>query len=292
MSKQPDPVLWQIGMTAPLPRLEKLEPLFEDIAMTTTLSEALDDGSLWRLQALFSEKPDTALLSALPADLTYDLGPLAPRDWVSQSQAMQPPVSAGRFYIHGSHDPRHPVISKYDLVIEAGRAFGTGLHETTFGCLKALDDLGKSRKFTNPIDVGCGSGVLALAMAKAWKIKVLASDIDMDAVLVTGENAEANHLRPFIRAIKAVGVSAPQIRRKAPFDLMVANILARPLVKLAPSICRQLIPGGHLILSGLLCKQENAVLSAYRHHGLTLRRKYQIGNWSTLLLIKDTKKGS
>lgn len=292
MLKQPDPDLWQISTTGPLPALEALEPLFEDEALTTTLSEAVSDGSVWRLEALFAEKPDDFLLSSLPADLDYSLAPLESRDWVSESQRMQPPVSAGRFHIHGSHDPRHVVISKFDLVIEAGRAFGTGLHETTFGCLKALDDLGKSHKFTNPIDVGCGSGVLALAMAKAWKIKVLASDIDMDAVLVTRENARNNHLHPFIRAIKAVGLRAPLITRKAPFDLMVANILAKPLVALAPSICRRLAPGGHLILSGLLTAQENSVCSAYQQHGLRLKRIYRIGNWSTLLLVKGIKKGS
>ncbi|TNE35972.1 MAG: 50S ribosomal protein L11 methyltransferase [Alphaproteobacteria bacterium] len=286
MSRPPEPDLWQLSVTLPLAETLLISDLFEEEALTVSTVEAVEDGSLWRLDFLFDGKPDEEMMARLPADLDFDLGPLPQKDWVSESQKHLPPVDAGRFYIHGSHDAPHPANSRHDLMIEAGRAFGTGLHETTFGCLLALDDLHKRKRLFNPLDLGCGSGVLALAIAKAWGIPVLASDIDPDAVEVTRENAKTNRLAPLITAVEAVGLQSRVLRSKAPYDLIVANILAWPLVKMAPEIAAALARDGELILSGLLQKQEVMVRNAYREQGLFLKRRYMIGVWEALVLAR------
>jgi ribosomal protein L11 methyltransferase len=284
LSNQPDPKLWQLSTILPFNDASGLEPIFEDFALTTSLIEHVEDGSLWRLEVLFQEEPDKWLLDQIPASIAYDLGPLVHCDWVSESQKLQPPVQAGRVYVHGSHDAPHKINSMHDLVVEAGRAFGTGLHETTFGCLKAIHDVHKRRNIRNALDLGCGSGVLALAIAKTWGYSVIASDIDIDAVDVTRENAQINGLSHKIRAVEATGLNDRFMKRNAPYDLIVANILAWPLVKLAPDISKALAPTGTLILAGLLKKQENMVRNSYRLHGLSLRQRYCIGSWHTLVL--------
>ncbi len=286
MSKPLDPALWQLTVTLPLEQTDAISEIFEDVALTVSMEEAVSDGSLWRLDILFSGEPEAYLLDQLPADLSFELAPLIQKDWVSESQKMLPPVDAGRFYIHGSHDAPHPAISRHDLVIDAGRAFGTGLHETTYGCLLALDDLRKSRNVNNPLDLGCGSGVLALAIAKAWGKPVIASDIDLAAVTVTRDNASKNHLSPLITAVQAAGLQSRILQKSAPYDLIVANILAWPLVKMAPNIGKALSRRGVLVLSGLLQSQEVMVSRAYLQQGLRLKRRYNIDSWSVLVLSR------
>lgn len=284
MSIQPDPDLWQLSVELALPEADEIEPIFEDIQLTTSLVEVVPDGSRWRLDILFDHKPDAVFTDRIPDRFDYVLAPLEQRDWVSESQKQLPPVEAGRFYIHGSHDPAHKLCSKHDLVIEAGRAFGTGLHETTYGCLLALNSLKKKKEIYNALDVGCGSGVLSLVMVKNWGRKVLVSDIDPEAVAVTRENAAQNRLSPYIQAIHATGLNSREIRKKAPFDLIVANILAWPLVALAPEMAKSLKPDGVFVLSGLLSKQENMVRHAYALHGFHLVERFEVGPWNTLIL--------
>ncbi|MCF8466118.1 MAG: 50S ribosomal protein L11 methyltransferase [Sneathiella sp.] len=284
MSRSPDPELWQLTLTLPLNEADAIAAIFEDESLTVSTEEAAPDGSQWRLDILFDSKPAARHLEKMPEGLKFELAPLVQKDWVSESQKMLPPVDVGRFYIHGSHDPRHPAISRHDLIIDAGRAFGTGLHETTYGCLLALDDLRKSRSFNNPLDLGCGSGVLALAIAKAWGTTVTASDIDPEAVAVTLENAKKNRLLPLVTAIHAAGLNSRSLKSKAPFDLIVANILAWPLVKMAPEISAALSPAGLLVLSGLLGSQEVMVRSSYLLQGLNLKRRYSVGNWCAIVL--------
>lgn len=284
MSKQPEFPLWQLTLTLPFDQADEITDLFEDNALTFSMEEAVSDGSLWRLDILFSEEPAAALLDQLPSEHSFEFSPLVQKDWVSESQKMLPPVDAGRFYIHGSHDAPHPALSRYNLLIDAGAAFGTGLHETTYGCLVALDDLRKNRSFRNPLDLGCGSGVLALAIAKAWKIPVIASDIDVAAVNVTRDNAARNRLAPLVTPVHAAGLNSRILSSRAPYDLIVANILAWPLVKMAPDICDALSSKGLLLLSGLLGSQEVMVRSAYLQQGLRLKRRYSIGSWTALVL--------
>ncbi|MDF2367519.1 50S ribosomal protein L11 methyltransferase [Sneathiella sp.] len=290
MSKPPDPAFWQLTLTLPFVQAGEIADIYEDHALTVSMEEAVSDGSLWRLDILFSEEPSATLLNQLPADLPFELAPLAQKDWVSESQKMLPPVDAGRFYIHGSHDSPHPANSRHNMLIDAGAAFGTGLHETTYGCLLALDNLRKYRNFKNPLDLGCGSGVLALAIAKAWKIPVIASDIDVAAVTVTRDNAAKNRLAPLMTAVHATGLNSRILNRQAPYDLIVANILAWPLVKMAPDIAGALSSNGILVLSGLLGSQEVMVRSAYRQQGLSLKRRYSIGNWATLILAGKSRR--
>ncbi|WP_169568464.1 50S ribosomal protein L11 methyltransferase [Sneathiella limimaris] len=285
MSNEPNASnLWQISIVKPLVDLQQIEPVFEDFCLTSSLIEHVPDGSLWRLELLFNGEPEDFVLSLIPKDFEFQLIKLENKDWVSESQKQLPPVSAGRFYIHGSHDPCHASPSVYDLTIDAGRAFGTGLHETTYGCLRAIDDVSKYKHPKNVLDLGCGSGVLALAAAKCWHQRILASDIDLDAVIVTNENAKRNRLSPYIRSVHATGLNDRLLKRAAPYDLLIANILAWPLVKLAPDIAESMSNDGIVILSGLLSKQEIMVRNAYRQQGLHLKKRYTYGVWQTLVL--------
>ncbi|MGZ5938644.1 MAG: 50S ribosomal protein L11 methyltransferase [Rhizomicrobium sp.] len=235
------------------------------------------------VEALYTEAPDAELLSRLTGH-TVIAAPLPDQDWIKLSQEGLPPVRAGRFFVYGAHDAGQVPPGVIPMRIEAGLAFGTGHHETTALCLATLSDLAKRRRFERTLDLGCGTGLLAIGAAKLWRKKVIASDIDPVAVDVTRENARANGEAPFIRAVAADGLTHAAIRERAPYDLIVANILASPLTQLAPSIVRSLAKGGMLVLSGLLRGQENLVISFYTPHGLILRARHRDGPWSALVL--------
>ena len=237
------------------------------------------------VEALYDVMPDGELLSKL-AGKPVHVQLLPDTDWIKLSQDGLPPVRAGRFFVYGAHDAGRVPHAVIPIRIEAGMAFGTGHHETTALCLAALADLAKARAYRNVLDLGCGTGLLAIGAAKLWRRKVTASDIDPVAVAITRENAIANGTGPLVTAWMADGPSHPAIGRAAPFDLILANILAGPLTRLAPAIARVLAPGGTLVLSGLLTWQENLVLSFYRPHGIQLRRTMRDGSWSALMLQK------
>ena len=205
-------------------------------------------------------------------------------DWVTHSLTALAPVRAGDFLLHGSHDRCVRASGAIPIEIDAGQAFGTGHHGTTTGCLEAVTTLLKRRRPRRILDVGTGSGVLAIAVAKRTKLRVVASDIDPVAVRVAGENARRNGVGGLVRPITATGLAHPFIADAAPYDLIVANILARPLEKLAPAIQASLEPGGSVILSGLLARQRARVAAAYRAQGLTLRDMLVREGWATLTL--------
>ena len=235
------------------------------------------------VEALYVAMPDGDLLSRLAGrDVFVVL--LPDQDWIKLSQEGLPPVRAGRFFVYGAHDAGVVPRGVIPIRIEAGLAFGTGHHETTALCLGALSDLSKRRRFENVLDLGCGTGLLAIGAAKLWRKPVLASDIDVVAVEVTRENAAANGEAPLVRALTADGLVHPVLAGKAPYDLIIANILASPLTRLAPEIARSLAPGGMALLSGLLAWQENMVTSFYRPQGLVYRGARRSGSWSALLL--------
>ena len=235
------------------------------------------------VEALYTEEPDAALLSDIAGcDVTVE--PLPDQDWIKLSQQGLPPVRAGRFFVHGAHDQGKVPDGVIPIRIEAGLAFGTGHHETTALCLAVLSDLAH-RPFKNVLDLGSGTGLLALGAAKLWRKPVLASDIDPVAVEVTGENARANGVGPLVRAVVADGLVHPTLSANAPYDLVIANILAGPLTRLAPQIVKALKPGGMLVLSGLLHNQEAMILSFY--HRLRFLGRRREGPWSALVLEKS-----
>jgi ribosomal protein L11 methyltransferase len=235
------------------------------------------------VEALYVAMPDGDLLALLAGREVFVVL-LPDQDWIKLSQEGLPPVRAGRFFVYGAHDAGVVPPGVIPIRIEAGLAFGTGHHETTALCLGALSDLSKRRRFDNVLDLGCGTGLLAIGAAKLWRKPVLASDIDVVAVEVTRENAAANGEAPLIRALTADGLTHPVLAHKAPYDLIIANILASPLTRLAPEIARSLAPGGMALLSGLLAWQENMVTSFYRPQGLVYRGARRSGSWSALLL--------
>jgi ribosomal protein L11 methyltransferase len=244
--------------------------------------EPFADGAV--VEALYTEPPDAAFLSRVTGR-AMTVEPLPDQDWIRLSQQGLPPVRAGRFFVYGAHDAGKVPHGVIPMKIEAGMAFGTGHHETTALCLSVLSDLARGpAAFQNVLDLGTGTGLLAIGAVKLWRKRVLASDIDPVAVEVARENARANGVAPWVRAVTADGLDNPLLKNGAPYDLIVANILAGPLTRLAPSITRALAPGGTLLLSGLLRNQETLVTSFYPRLRLIGRRR--MGPWSALVLEK------
>ncbi|HMN86154.1 MAG TPA: 50S ribosomal protein L11 methyltransferase [Bauldia sp.] len=247
----------------------------------------------WQALFYFAAKPGREDVAALTRIARAVLGAkaggfaveaLPETDWVAKSLEGLAPVRAGRFLVHGGHDRVRVRENDIGIEIEAGEAFGTGHHGTTAGCLLAIDRLAKTRAIRNALDVGTGSGVLAIAIARLTKAPVLASDIDPVATRVARENIAKNGTAATVIAFTATGLADRRIRTNAPYDLIVANILAGPLQALAPAIRRAIAPGGTVILSGLLPEQRARIVSAYRRQGLRLRRWTVLDDWLTLTL--------
>jgi ribosomal protein L11 methyltransferase len=277
------PPLWKATVTLDKEKAADIAAAFELTGPQAILIAEEPFKPTATVEALYTEPPDPALLTLL-AGHAVTVAALPDRDWIKLSQQGLPPVRAGRFFVYGAHDAGKVPDAVIPIRIEAGLAFGTGHHETTALCLAALSDLAKRRRFGNVLDLGSGTGLLAIGAAKLWRKTVLASDIDPVAVGVTKENAVANGVAPLVRAVAADGMSDPTIAARGPFDLIMANILAGPLTQLAPSIVRALDKGAMLVLSGLLTWQENLVVSFYTPHGLILRERRRDGPWSALVL--------
>ena len=236
-----------------------------------------------QVEALYSDMPDGRWLSELTGQpLHVELLPDV--DWIKLSQEGLPPVRAGRFFVFGAHDAGTIPFGVIPIRIEAGMAFGTGHHETTALCLATLSGLARQRAFSNVLDLGCGSGLLGIGAAKLWRRKVMASDIDPVSVAIAKDNARANGVEPLLCTLCADGLLHPMLRQAAPFDLVLANILAGPLTRLAPEIAAVMAPNAVVVLSGLLRWQENLVLSYYRAQGLVLTQIYRDSSWSALVL--------
>lgn len=248
-----------------------------------------DDGTgIWEVGAYFELRPDAAALAlaaaAFGAD-AFSVAPVGTRDWMAQVRAGLTPVAAGRFVVFGSHDRDRIASNRIGLEIEAALAFGTGHHATTEGCLLAIDGLHRAgAAFRNVADIGCGTGVLAMAAAKVWPARITASDIDALAVETARANAAANHLSGRILCVKAAGFRHGLLHRRAPYDLLLANILSLPLKRLAPEIAAHAAPGATLVLSGLLSRQAPGVEAVYRAWGFRRRRRIRLGEWTTLVL--------
>ena len=299
---------WKVSLPCTRAEAEQLKedlPAFAQLASPPTLMTSEADASQpdkWRLDAYFDAEPsseDLALLrSFVPsaADAMPSVEQLAEQDWVSLSQQGLEPIRAGRFFVHTpTHRPAVPA-DAVAIEVEAGRAFGTGHHETTTGCLLALDRLRRSgASFSNILDLGTGTGLLAIAAHRLWPAaRVTASDIDAVAIEVSEDNARINRVplgraRGQIELAVASGLRHARLRTRAPYDLILANILAGPLIDLAPSVAPALAPGGTLVLAGLLDHQAAAVTAAYRRLGLRPDSSIARGEWPTLLLRKRRK---
>ncbi|MBR1226843.1 MULTISPECIES: 50S ribosomal protein L11 methyltransferase [unclassified Bradyrhizobium] len=248
-------------------------------------------GGRWDVSMHFAVAPDQALVrelvtNAAGADIAKNIAfdTVEAKDWVKATLEDLVPVPAGRFVVHGHHDRARVPSNKIGIEIEAALAFGTGHHGTTRGCLLLLDHVLKAHRPRRVLDLGTGTGVLAIAAAKALQENVLASDIDPLSVRVAQENARLNVSGHLVQAIPATGFSAPQFAQAGPFDLVLANILANPLRQLATPMARHLAPSALVILSGLLTPQAASVIAAYRARGMVPVRHLRIEGWSSLLL--------
>src|SRR6218665_3340255 len=250
----------------------------DDLAVTASAHEDAATGE-WVFEATCLEAPALDSFSELArqtlgGDVQFSIEKIDPEiNWVARSQEGLHPVIAGGFYIHGSHDADKVPPGVHAIRIDAAQAFGTGHHETTTGCLEAIDRLLKRRRPKNPIDIGTGTGVLAIAIAKRLHIPVLATDIDPVAVKTTEDNARDNGVGKYIIPLEATGLDHRQIATSAPYDLIVANILAGPLTALAPAMTRIAERGGAIVLSGILVHQAPRVIAAYSRMGMVLRHR-------------------
>lgn len=268
-----------------------LQDLLEPAPDALTLFEAGADG--WRIEAYYTAEPDAAgLQRAIETLLGRPLPTLAPEpipelNWVALSQAALPPVVAGRFTVHGSHDSDRVPRGPNAILIDAGEAFGTAHHATTYGCLLAIDRLTRRASYRRVLDLGSGSGVLAIAAARVLPhARLLATDVDAQSVVVAKDNMRRNGAARRVRVAHADGVDRPAVRASAPFDLVIANILAAPLIALARDVARIAAPGAALVLSGLLTPQAREVVAAYLAAGFTLVRHDRVTGWSTLTLVR------
>ncbi len=295
---------WKVSLSCTRAEAERLGAELEAFAPLESLPVLVtseENGERWRLDAFFEQKPGAELVRQLVALVPSAQGErprpkvVAEQDWVTLSQAGLDPIRAGRFFVHTpAHRDAVPA-GAMALEIDAGRAFGTGQHETTTGCLIALDRL-KREGFVarNLIDVGTGTGLLAFAGLRLWpQARATASDIDPVSIEVSRENAAVNAVGlgaapGRLDLAVAAGLDHPKLRQRAPYDLVVANILAGPLIALAPSLAPTLVPGGRMILAGLLAGQAKRVARAYAREGLRPLFTITRGEWPTLVLRRPS----
>lgn len=269
----------------------------------TAFEETLDRSDLehepWIVEAYFGTAPDEAKVRALVAAAAGDaaaeavhFGRVEASDWVAASLVWLRPVRVGRFVLHGSHDKSIVQAHELAIEIEAALAFGTGHHGSTRGCLAFIDRIAKRRRPRAILDVGTGTGVLAIAAAKIFRVKVKAGDIDRVAVITAQANARRNGVAALVRPVQAYGIGHRALQDDVPYDLVIANILAAPLRRLAPALGRVLAPGGEIVLSGLLGRDVAGIVSAYRTQNIALVRRLDIDSWATLLMRRPKARPS
>jgi len=284
--------MWQIS--APVSEGEA-KLLGDALAEQYGAVSAFEGPQGWRLDIVCVDAPDPERLQALTRpligrELQIAVERLPAQDWVAKSLEGLGPVVAGLFVVHGSHDRHRVPPGRIALEIEASLAFGTGHHGTTRGCLEALAWIARRGRPSRILDLGTGTGVLAIAAARLWRQPVLASDIDPVSVRHARDNARRNGASALVEVIEAAGLRGARFRERGPFGLVLANILAGPLVGLAQPMRSHLAPGAYVVLSGLLPAQETRVLAAYRAAGLRLEKRSRLEGWSTLVL-RDPRRG-
>ncbi|MBL6931829.1 MAG: 50S ribosomal protein L11 methyltransferase [Rhodospirillales bacterium] len=296
--------LWRIEVAATAESVnafeQALDPFCEAISWFATDSEGE-----WRIEGFTETRPDGADLAAALSVVAREFSIAVPevsvisvekRDWVADNLRMFPPTDAGRFFVYGTHYDTPPPVGRVPILLNPGRAFGSGEHQTTMGCLLALSDLVGMRKFKKPLDMGCGSGILSIAIAKAWRVPVRAVDIDINSIVVARQNIHRNGVPGLVRASRSNGYDSPLVRQGGPYDLIVSNILANPLCNMAKSLGSTLrnatAGGGIVILAGFLECDANRVYAAHYRQGFRLMRSYHIRGWRTLVLQRRPALGT
>lgn len=293
--------VWRLRFVIPGEAVEAFEMALEPHTGAFLCFEIEDEGpqkGLWMVDA-YSEggfdmpaiHAGLALASQVAGvdEPAFEIEHQAARNWLAENLSTFPPIRAGRFFVHGSHWQERAPYGTVPLTIDAATAFGSGEHQSTYGCLLALDELAK-RNYPlkvgqgRALDMGCGSGILALAIAKNWKVPVVATDIDAESVRVARFNAVRNGVGDLVETFPGDGFKTRRVQEGAPYDVICANILARPLCAMAHDMASCLAPGGRIILAGLLARQEPMVMAAYRAQGLRLKKRIRLEPWVTLLL--------
>jgi ribosomal protein L11 methyltransferase len=295
----PDPMAtYKVTLTAAEAEARAIAALITEVLDPPPAVSITEEGTPRLLEAYFVDRPDLDMLRPLiegsaGADVAagMELVEIPDENWVVRSQRGLHPVRAGRFLVYGSHDRAAGKGKRCALEVDAGQAFGTAHHGTTRGCLLAIDRLAKQRTWRSVLDLGTGSGILAMAVAKVSTARVLASDIDPIAVAVAAQNWRQNGVSAAIHGLVAAGLHDAEFRRRAPFDLITANILAGPLIALAPRLAALAPPGGHVVLSGLLDSQAREVSAAYRQLGLMMEARIPLEGWTTLILRRAAGRG-
>lgn len=287
----PDQTTYNVSLSLPREQAETIASALTELLWPPADAVGFfdnEDGT-WRVEASFSQRPDSKTLEDFFAahgagDCELSFGDVPPADWVAITQSNLHPLRAGRFLIHGSHDRAHARANQWAIEINAGQAFGTAHHGSTLGCLQAIDALAKCERVKSVLDIGTGTGILAIAAARIWRARIIASDIDPVAVAIAEQNIRSNGAANSIRMVTTAGLGHQAIRSAAPFDLVIANILARPLKHMANGIARATRPGGVIILSGIMCDQAEGVLATYGAAGFTRLRRFTNLEWETLVL--------
>lgn len=285
---------WRLSLTVPTVAVDAFEAVLADWCAAVSIGVDEGERPTGNLEGIATTRPDLPAIGIRLALVAKAAGVPEPvltivrvpaTDWLQATYQAFPPVRVGRFFIHGSHHEGKVPASMLGLRIDAATAFGTGEHPTTEGCLLALERLARGRPVRRPLDMGCGTGILSFAAARLWPVeRIVASDMDGEAARVARVNARVNRLQGRIAVHRGPGYRHRSIGRAGPYDLIIANILARPLAEMAPALARHLAPGGTVVLSGLLVRQERYVLAAHRRHGLALERRLRVKGWSTLVL--------
>ncbi len=284
---------WRVEICVPSgEHTPAFEAILEDLGGALTLQE-IPGSTGWRMIAHGANAPDregldtririaAAAVGIDPPEISIEELPAT--DWVADYHRRIGPQAVGRFFIHPSHFTGEVPDGAVGIQLDAGLAFGTGEHESTRGCLLALDYLAAGRTVAAALDMGCGSGILAIAMAKIWKVRVLGCDIDPDAVALAADNFARNGVAALVEAVESDGYAAPVVATRGPFDVIAANVLAGPLAAMAGALARHLAPGGAAVLSGILDQQADMVCAAHARHGLSLLERIDLGEWATLVL--------
>ena len=283
---------WKIQVICKRNEIDEIGAALEELAVAVAAFEIIPNGD-WRLEAYTTEPPVTEIIAHALGHRAFQLIELPPTDWLAENRRHFPPQGLGRFFIYGSYYDGKLPPSRKALLIEAATAFGTGEHATTRLCLRAITEMVKQHRPKIALDIGTGSGILSLALSHLAPTQIFASDIDENAVTVTRENARINQVARQMTIVKANGLHHPKLiamRRgktwhgRTKFPLIIANILAGPLCKIARDVAAATDAGGIIILSGILITQEAQVIAAYRQHHISLLYRRHMDGWSCLVM--------